>query len=99
MLSVQQCYQSKSAVEHAKRSGFNLLRNGHLFAFFIWQEEDKDMTRTHLQINQEDMWRTLVFEQQTTLTLAVEMLSRRHLSPEQIITKTAMALEGLHYDS
>ena len=64
-----------------------------------WQEEDKDMTRTNLQINQEDMWRTLVFEQQTTLTLAVEMLSRCHLSPEQILTKTAMALEGSHYDS
>jgi hypothetical protein len=41
------------------------------------------MTRTQLQINREDMWRTLVFEQQTTLTLAVEMLLRCHLSPEQ----------------
>jgi hypothetical protein len=57
------------------------------------------MTRTDLQINQEDMWRTLVFEQQTTLTLAVEMLSRCQLSPVQILTKTAMALEGSHYDS
>jgi hypothetical protein len=57
------------------------------------------MTRTDLQINQEDMWRTLVFEQQTVLTLAVEMLSRCQLSPEQILTKAAMALEGSHYDS
>jgi hypothetical protein len=57
------------------------------------------MTRTDLQINQEDMWRTLVVEQQTTLTLAVEMLSRCYLSPEQILTKTAIALEGSHYDS
>jgi hypothetical protein len=64
-----------------------------------WWQEDKDMTRTDLEINQKDMWRTLVFEQQTTLTLAVEMLSRCHLSPEQILTKTAMALEGSHYDS
>ena len=32
------------------------------------------MTRADLQINQEGMWRTLVFEQRTNLTLAVEML-------------------------
>ena len=57
------------------------------------------MTRTDLQINQEDMWRTLVFEQQTTLRLAVEMLSRCLLSPVQILTKTATALEGSQYDS
>ena len=57
------------------------------------------MTRTGLQINHEDIWRILALEQQTTLTLAVEMLSRCHLSPEQILTKTAMALEGSHYDS
>ena len=57
------------------------------------------MTHTDLQSNQEDMWRTLVFEQQTTLTLAVEMLSRCHLSPEQILVKTATALEGTQYDS
>jgi hypothetical protein len=57
------------------------------------------MTRTDLQINQEDMWRTLVFEQRTTLTLAVEMLLRCLLSPEQILTKVAIALEGSHYDS
>ena len=57
------------------------------------------MTRADVEINQEEMWRTLVFEQQTTLTLAVEMLLRCHLSPEQILTKTAMALEGSHYDS
>jgi hypothetical protein len=29
------------------------------------------MTRTQLEINQEDMWRTLVFEQRTTLTIAL----------------------------
>jgi len=57
------------------------------------------MTRTELQINQDDMWRALVFEPQTTLTLAVEMLSRCHLSPVQILTKTATALEGSQYDS
>jgi hypothetical protein len=57
------------------------------------------MRRTDLEINQEGMWRALAFEQQTTLTLAVEMLLRCHLSPEQILTKTAMALEGSHHDS
>jgi hypothetical protein len=57
------------------------------------------MTRTQLEINQQDMWRILVFEQRTTLTLAVEMLSRCQLSPEQILTKTATALEGSHFDS
>jgi len=57
------------------------------------------MTRADLEINQEGMWRALVFEQQTTLMFAVEMLLRRHLSPEQILTKTAMALEGSHHDS
>jgi hypothetical protein len=57
------------------------------------------MRRTDLEINQEGMWRALAFEQQTTLTLAVEMLLRCHLFPEQILTKTAMALEGLHHDS
>jgi hypothetical protein len=57
------------------------------------------MTRIQLQINLEDMWRTLVFEQRTTLTLPVEMLLRCHLSPEQILIKTAMALEGSNHDS
>jgi hypothetical protein len=71
----------------------------HLYGSPTMHQEDKHMTRTDLQINQEDMWRTLVFEQRTTLTLAVEMLLRCHLSPEQILTKTAMALEGSHHDS
>jgi hypothetical protein len=57
------------------------------------------MTHAEFEINQEDMWRSLVFEQRTTLTLAVEMLLRCYLSPEQILTKTAMALEGSHHDS
>jgi hypothetical protein len=61
--------------------------------------EDKHMTRTELEINQQDMWKMLVFEERTTLTLAVEMLLRCQLSPEQILTKTATALEGSHYDS
>jgi hypothetical protein len=62
-------------------------------------KEDKHMTRAELDINQQDMWRILVFEQRTTLTLAVEMLLRCQLSPEQILTKTATALEGSRYDS
>jgi hypothetical protein len=80
---------------------FDTLQNDRLPSFSrpSMHLEDKHMTRTDLQINQEDMWRTLVFEQQTTLTLAVEMLLRCHLSPEQILTKTAMALAGAHHDS
>ena len=57
------------------------------------------MTREEHQRSQEYMWRALFGEQQTTLTLAVEMLLRCHLSPEQILTKTAMALEGSYSDS
>ena len=57
------------------------------------------MTRADLEISQEEMWKTLAFEQPTTLTLALEMLLRCHLSPEQILTKTATALECSKYDS
>jgi hypothetical protein len=45
------------------------------------------------------MWKTVVVEPKTTVTLRVEILSRCHLSPEQILIKTAMALEGSHSDS
>ena len=57
------------------------------------------MTHQELQINQEYMWRALCGQQRTTLTLAVEMLSRCQLSPEQILAKTMMALEGFQQDS
>jgi hypothetical protein len=57
------------------------------------------MTRTDLEINRQDMFRILVLEQRTTLALAVEMLLRCQLSPEQLLNKTATALEGSHYDS
>jgi hypothetical protein len=57
------------------------------------------MARTDLEINQEDMWRTLAFTRRITLTIVVEMLSRCQLSPEQILKKTATALEGSLYDS
>jgi hypothetical protein len=57
------------------------------------------MTREELQTNQEYMWRALFGDQQTTLTLAVEMLLRCHLSPEQILTKAMTALEGSQQDS
>ena len=57
------------------------------------------MTCDKVLINQEDMWRTLLGGQRATLTLAVEMLSRCQLSPEQILTKTMMALEGSQQDS
>ena len=81
---------------------FQNVANGRLPFIYSCQRmhsEDKQMTRTELEINQEDMWRKLVFEQRPTLTLAVEMLLRCQLSPEQILTKTAMALEGSHHDS
>ena len=45
------------------------------------------MTREELQTSQEYTWRALVGEQRTTLALAVEMLLRCHLSPEQISPK------------
>jgi hypothetical protein len=57
------------------------------------------MTREEHQTSQEYMWRALVGEQQTTLALAVEMLLRCHLSPEQILIKTMTALEGSQQDS
>jgi hypothetical protein len=57
------------------------------------------MTRVDLEINQQDMWRILAFAQRITLTLAVEMLLRCQLSPEQILNKTATALEGSQHDS
>ena len=57
------------------------------------------MTREELQTNQELMWQTLSWEQSMTLTLAVEMLLRCHLSPYQILNKAMTALEGLQHDS
>ena len=57
------------------------------------------MTQKELQANQEYMWRALFGEQRTTLALAVEMLLRCHLSPQQILTKTMRALEGSQHDS
>jgi hypothetical protein len=57
------------------------------------------MTRKELQTNQEYMWIALFGEQRMVLTLAVEMLSRCHLSPQQILTKTVRALEGSQHDS
>jgi len=57
------------------------------------------MTHEELQANQEYMWRALFREQRTTLALAVEMLLRCHLSPQQILTKTMRALEGSQHDS
>ncbi len=57
------------------------------------------MTRQELVANQEQMWQALSGEPSMTLTLAVEMLQRCHLSPFQILTKTMTALEGLQHDS
>ena len=62
-------------------------------------QEGTFMTREELQTNQEYMWQALFGDQRTTLTLAVEMLLRCHLSPEQILTKTMTALEGSQQDS
>ena len=57
------------------------------------------MTHEELLTNQEHMWQALSGEQSMTLTLAVEMLQRCHLSPYQILTKTMTALEGSQHDS
>jgi hypothetical protein len=57
------------------------------------------MTREEQQTKQESMWQALSGEQSMTLTLAVEMLMRCHLSPFQILTKTMTALEGSQHDS
>jgi len=62
-------------------------------------QEGTFMTRKELHANQEDMWRALFGEQRMALTLAVEMLSRCHLSPQQILAKTMRALEGSQQDS
>ena len=57
------------------------------------------MTPEELQTNQQYMWQALSGEQSMTLTLAVEMLLRCHLSPYQILTKAMVALEGSQHDS
>jgi len=57
------------------------------------------MTHDELLTNRERMWQALSGEQTMTLTLAVEMLQRCHLSPYQILTKTMTALEGSDHDS
>jgi hypothetical protein len=62
------------------------------------QQEDTLVTRAELQTNREYMWRVLFDEQRTTLALAVEMLSRCCLSPEQILTKVMTAMAGSQED-
>jgi len=57
------------------------------------------MTRDELLTNQENMWQALAGDQSMTMTLALEMLQRCHLSPYEILTKTMTALEGLQQDS
>jgi hypothetical protein len=57
------------------------------------------MKHDELLTNQEHMWQALSGEQSMTLTLAVEMLQRCHLSPYQILTKTMTALDGSQHDS
>ena len=57
------------------------------------------MTREELLTNRDNMWQALSGAQSMTLTLAVEMLLRCHLSPYQILTKTVTALEGSQHDS
>jgi hypothetical protein len=57
------------------------------------------MTNTEVLASQEYLWRILASEQRTTVALAVEMLLRCHLSPEQILNKTMNALEGSELDT
>ena len=74
-------------------------RNSNLRYAGLAQQGDTLMTRSELQANQEYMWKALSVDQPTTLTLAVEMLMRCHLSPEQILTKTMTALDGSEHDA
>jgi hypothetical protein len=62
-------------------------------------QEGAFMTHEELHASEEYMWRALFAEQRMALTLAVEMLLRCHLSPQQILTKTMRALEGSQHDS
>jgi hypothetical protein len=75
------------------------MSNNHAAGSRIHGKEGTFMTGEEIQTTQEYMWRALFGKQQTTLTLAVEMLLRCHLSPEQILTKTMTALEGSQQDS
>ena len=57
------------------------------------------MIHTEVKASQENMYRVLASEQRTTVSLAIEMLLRCHLSPKQILIKAADALEGSQLDS
>lgn len=57
------------------------------------------MIHPEVKASQENMCRVLASEQRTTVSLAIEMLLRCHLSPEQILIKAADALEGSQLDS
>jgi hypothetical protein len=61
--------------------------------------EGRFMTHEELRTKQEHMWQALSGEPSMTLTLAVEMLLRCHLSPYEILIKTMTALEGSQQDS
>jgi hypothetical protein len=63
------------------------------------RQKGRFMTHEEHRTKQEYMWQALSGEQSMTLTLAVEMLLRCHLSPYQILTKTMTALEGSDHDS
>jgi len=52
------------------------------------------MTREELLTNRDNMWQALSGEESMTLTIAVAMLLRSHLSPFQILAKTLSAWEG-----
>jgi hypothetical protein len=74
------------------------MSSSHVKGSRIHEKEGTFMTREELLTNQEYMWQTLFGKQKASLTLAIEMLMRCHLSPEQILTKTITALEGSHQD-
>jgi hypothetical protein len=87
-----------------RRNSYALARNKFVPCQFsstrgTGQAEGGLMTREELLRNQEQMWQALSGEQSMTLTLAVEMLQRCHLSPYQILTKTMTALDGSQHDS
>jgi hypothetical protein len=87
-----------------ERNSFSVMRNKPVLCQFSLerrkvQAEGGFMTREELLTNRENMWQALSGERSMTLTLAVEMLQRCHLSPYQILTKAMTALEGSQHDS
>jgi hypothetical protein len=87
-----------------ERNSFSVIGNKSALCVFSLERRKGQakgglMTREELLMSQENMWQALSGEPSMTLTLAVEMLQRCHLSPYQILRKTMTALDGSQHDS